>query len=378
MAFLNLAFTLTRYVATGTHYASKLTRYIDQHPRSEGVNRTMAFGIRSMKVACTVSLIALLASVTACSGGSQTATTEGGSETASTEGSGIAGDVLVDGSSTVFPIAEAMAEEFMAANPETKITVGVSGTGGGFKKFCAGETDIANASRQIKDEEIELCKAAGVEFVELPVAFDGLTVVVNPENDWVTCLTVEQLKTIWAPESEGKVTSWKQVDAKFPDEPLALFGPGTDSGTFDYFTDEINGEEGASRGDYTASEDDNVIVKGVESGKGALGYFGHAYYEENAAALKAVEIQNEAGECVTPSHEAIADGSYNPLSRPLFIYVAKAAYDSKPQVKAFVDYQLDPSNGELVSEAGYIALPDDQLAASKARVDEGKLGKDPK
>ena len=211
----------------------------------------------------------------------------------------------------------------------------------------------------------------------MPLAYDGITVVVNPDNDWAQCLTVEQLNTMWSPESEGVVTNWSQVDASFPDRMMDLFGPGTDSGTFDYFTDEVNGEEGASRGDYQASEDDNVIVNGVVSDPAALGYFGFAYFEENQDSLKAVPIQNEDGECISPSTEAIADGSYNPMSRPLFIYVNKEAYETKPQVKAFIDYQVDPANGVLIADAGYIALPDDILAKSKARVDQRKLGKDP-
>ncbi|MGB7088348.1 MAG: substrate-binding domain-containing protein, partial [Phormidesmis sp.] len=204
-----------------------------------------------------------------------------------------------------------------------------------------------------------------------------ITLVVNNENDWAQCVTVDQLNTAWSPEAEGTVDNWNQVDPSFPDEPLALFGPGTDSGTFDYFTEEVNGEEGASRGDYTASEDDNVIVTGVESSNGGFGYFGYAYFEENEGALKALEVENEDGECIAPSFETIADGTYNPMSRPLFFYVKKEAYDNKPQVQAFVDYQLDPANGELVKEAGYITLPDEDIAASKARIDENKLGKDP-
>ena len=330
-------------------------------------------GARPARLARSLSILALTASLAACGG---TATTTEG-ETAAVDGEGVSGEIQIDGSSTVFPISEAMAEEFQIANPDTRVTVGVSGSGGGFKKFCAGETDISNASRPIKDEEAADCEAAGVEFVEVPIAYDGITLVTNQSNDWAQCLTVEQLNTMWSPEAEGSIDNWNQVDPEFPDEPLELFGPGTDSGTFDYFTDEVNGEEGASRGDYTASEDDNVIVTGVESSNGGMGYFGYAYYEENQGSLKALEVENEDGECIAPSNDTIADGSYNPMSRPLFFYVKKEAYDTKPQVKAFVDYQLDSANGELVKEAGYITLPDEDLAASKARVDEGKLGKDP-
>ncbi|MEM1243018.1 MAG: PstS family phosphate ABC transporter substrate-binding protein, partial [Cyanobacteria bacterium P01_H01_bin.26] len=307
-----------------------------------------------------------------------TTTTEAPADGGTDAEAGLAGEILIDGSSTVFPIAEAMSEEFLTENPDVALTVGVSGSGGGFKKFCAGETDISNASRPIKEEEIALCEEAGIAFIEVPVAFDGLTVVTNEANDWAQCLTVDQLNAMWAPEAEGTVANWNQVDPSFPDQELGLYGPGTDSGTFDYFTDEVNGEEGASRGDYTASEDDNVIVTGVTGAEGAIGYFGYAYFEENSDSLKAVEIENEAGECVGPTTETIADGSYNPMSRPLFFYVRQDAYEAKPEVKAFVDYMLDPGNEVLISEAGYVPLPADILANSKARVDEGKLGSDPK
>ena len=340
----------------------------------------MAFNIRSIRLVYSVSLVALIASLTACASGGDQATTTDDGDTASTStgsASGLSGEILVDGSSTVSPISEAMGEEFNIANPDVDLVIGVSGSGGGFKKFCAGETDISNASRQIKDSEIEVCKGAGIDFIEVPVAYDGITIVVNPNNDWAQCLTVEQLNTIWSPDSEGKISNWNQVDASFPNQPLDLYGPGTDSGTFDYFTDEVNGEEGASRGDYSPSEDDNVIVNGVVSSQGALGYFGFAYFEENQGSLKAVDIENEDGVCVTPSTDAIADGSYNPMSRPLFFYVKKEAYETKPEVKAFVDYQVDPANSQFIADAGYIPLPDDVLAQSKARVDQRKLGKDP-
>ena len=321
---------------------------------------------RSARLTRSFSILALAASLTACGGG-DTATT--GGDVAAGGGESVSGDIQIDGSSTVFPISEAMAEEFQLANPDVRVTVGVSGSGGGFKKFCAGETDISNASRAIKEEEAADCEANGVEFAEVPIAYDGITLVTNTENDWAQCMTIEQLNTIWAPDSEGSVSNWSQVDPEFPDQALDLYGPGTDSGTFDYFTDEVNGEEGASRGDYTASEDDNVIVTGVESSGGSLGYFGYAYYEENQGNLNAVEIENEDGTCIAPSSETIADGSYNPMSRPLFIYVKKEAYETKPQVKAFVDYQLASENGELVKEAGYITLPDADLADSRSQVE---------
>ena len=331
-----------------------------------------------MRYVYSASLLALLTSLAACGGGTTTTTDApaagDGTEVAS---SGVSGDVLIDGSSTVFPIAEAMSEEFSNANPGVSVTVGVSGSGGGFKKFCAGETDISNASRPIKEEEIALCEEAGIEFIEVPVAFDGLTVVTNTENDWAQCLTIDQLNTMWSPDSEGQINNWNQVDPSFPDQALGLYGPGTDSGTFDYFTDEVNGEEGASRGDYTASEDDNVIVQGVTGDSGALGYFGYAYFEENSGSLNAVAIENEAGECVAPSRETIADGSYNPMARPLFFYVNKESYDTKEQVQAYVDFMVAPENGVLVADVGYVTLPDDILAASKARIDGAKLGSDP-
>lgn len=332
---------------------------------------------RSTHLAYAGSILALTFSLAACGGGSTTTAegTDSASDTAA--GEGISGAIQIDGSSTVYPISEAMAEEFQIANPGTTVTVGSSGSGGGFKKFCAGETDISNASRPINEEEAAACEAAGIQFVEVPIAYDGITLVTNKANDFATCLTTDQIKMIWAPESEGKINNWNQVDPSFPDRPLELFGPGTDSGTFDYLTEEINGESGASRGDYTASEDDNVIVNGVEGSDGSLGYFGFAYFEENQDQLKALEVENEAGECVAPTNETIADGSYNPLSRPLFFYIKKESYDTKPQVKAFADYNVDPANGELVQEVGYITLPDDVLAESKARIDEEKLGKDP-
>lgn len=341
----------------------------------EFIKAIMVLDIKKFRYAYSASLLVLMAGLAACGGGDTA--TEAPEEGADAAEAGLSGEILIDGSSTVFPIAEAMSEEFLNENPDVALTVGVSGSGGGFKKFCAGETDISNASRPIKDEEVATCDEAGIEFIEVPVAFDGLTVVVNEANDWAQCLTTDQLNTMWSPEAEGSVDNWSQVDASFPDQSLGLYGPGTDSGTFDYFTDEVNGEEGASRGDYTASEDDNVIVNGVTGDEGALGYFGYAYFEENSDSLTAVEIENEAGECVAPSTETIADGSYNPMSRPLFFYVKKEAYDTKPEVKAFVDFMVDPANGSLIDEAGYVALPDDILANSKARIDEGKLGSDP-
>jgi phosphate transport system substrate-binding protein len=277
----------------------------------------------------------------------------------------LSGTVKVDGSSTVAPLTTAAAEFFREEQSGVQVTVGTSGTGGGFEKFCAGETDISDASRPIdSEEEVPLCEEKGIEYAEIPVANDALTVVVSTENDWATCLTTEQLKAIWEPGST--VDSWKDVDPSFPDEKLELFGPGTDSGTFDYFTDVINGEEGASREDYQPSEDDNVIVQGVAGSKGGLGYFGYTYFEENSDQLKAVEIDSGGG-CVAPSAETARDGSYTPLSRPLFIYPSKASLD-KPEVKAFLDFYL-ANDAQIAEAAQYIPLSDEQKAESQSAYD---------
>jgi phosphate transport system substrate-binding protein len=294
--------------------------------------------------------LALALALAACGGGNEEAANGGGD--------GVSGEVVVDGSSTVQPLTAAAGELFAEQEPGVNVSVATSGTGGGFEKFCQGQTDISNASRPIKDEEAAICEENGVEFTELRVATDALTVVTSAENDFVDCLTIEELNTMWAPESEGKVTTWKQVNPEFPDEELELYGPGTDSGTFDYFTDEVNGEEGASRSDYNASEDDNVLVQGVSGSPNAIGYFGYTYYEENADSLKAIEIDSGDG-CVAPSAEAAADGTYTPLARPLFIYVADKAYDEKSQVSAFVDYYVE-NDGSIAEAAQYITLNDDQ------------------
>jgi phosphate transport system substrate-binding protein len=284
--------------------------------------------------------------------------------------SNLSGNVTVDGSSTVAPISKAVAEDFAKSNPGVKVPVGTSGTGGGFKKFCAGDTDISNASRPIKEKEAETCKKAGVEFVELPVAIDGLTVVVNKENTWAKCLTVAELNTIWGPESEGKVTTWNQVRPDFPSEPLALFGAGADSGTFDYFTEAVNKKEKVIRKDYQPSEDDNLTIKGVQGAKGGMGFFGVAYYEENAKSLNAVEVDGGKG-CVAPTAANINDGTYAPLSRPLFIYVNKKSL-ARPEVKAFVDYYF--KDIKVVKEVGYIPLPEAAMPKILERVSAGKAG----
>ena len=272
---------------------------------------------------------------------------------------GLSGAINADGSSTVFPVTQAVAEEFQAENQGVDIAVGTSGTGGGFEKFCAGETDISDASRPINaDDEVPLCEKNGVEFLELQVAVDGLSVMVNPENDFVECLTTEELAAIWGPDSS--VGRWKDVRPGFPDQELTLYGPGTDSGTFDYFTDAINGEEGASRSDYTASEDDNVLVQGIAGDPNALGYFGFAYYEQNADKLKVLGVDSGSG-CVTPDASTITSGEYAPLSRPLFMYVSKEAA-GRAEVRAFVDFYLETMN-QLVPEVGYVPVPEDVLQA---------------
>jgi phosphate transport system substrate-binding protein len=272
--------------------------------------------------------------------------------------------INIDGSSTVYPITEAVAEEFQKIEKNVKVTVGISGTGGGFKKFCIGETDISDASRPIKQSEIEVCQKNGIEYIELPVAFDGLAVVVNKKNNWVKYLTVEDLKKIWCPESEGKVKNWKDVNEKYPSKPLSLYGPGADSGTFDYFTEAICGKGGASRTDYTPSEDDNVLVIGVANTEGGLGYFGVAYYEENKDKIKLVPIHN-GKEPVLPTLENVKNGTYKPLSRPLFIYINKNSA-KKEEVKKFVEYYL--SNASIFSkEVGYIPLPDEVYKLAKER-----------
>jgi phosphate transport system substrate-binding protein len=284
---------------------------------------------------------------------------ESGSGSTGADGAAaLSGSIASDGSSTVGPLTSAAAELFMTENTGVQITVGTSGTGGGFKKFCAGQTQLSNASRPIKDEEKAACEAAGIEYQELIVANDALTVVVNKENTFVKCLTVAELNTLWGPEATGKITKWNQVNPAFPADDIKLYGPGTDSGTFDYFTDVINGEEGASRTDYEPSEDDNVIVQGVSGDKNALGYFGFTFYEENADALTAVQVDGGKG-CVSPSSDTARDGTYTPLSRPLYVYVDKKAFASNPALQGFVNYFIE--NESTIAEAAqFIPLSDEQ------------------
>ena len=266
--------------------------------------------------------------------------------------------VKVDGSSTVYPITEAVAEEFQKAKKNAiKVTVGISGTGGGFKKFCRGEIDIADASRPILKKEMEDCKAAGIEYIELPVAFDALTVVINPKNTFLKSISVEELRKMWEPGAQGKIMKWKQINPAWPDAPLKLFGAGSDSGTFDYFTEAIVGKAKSSRGDYTASEDDNVLVQGVARDVNAIGYFGYSYYVENRDKIKAVAIVEKPGKpAVEPSLEAVIKGTYQPLARPIFIYVSAKAL-AKPEIREFIQYYL--ANGaKLSKEVKYVPLPD--------------------
>ena len=308
---------------------------------------------------------------TACEGGEPTSPAAGNNSDA--ERYSLQGKIAIDGSSTVFPITEAVAEEFgILTRRKVRITVGVSGTGGGFQKFCNGETDISDASRPIKASEAELCAQRGIEFVEIPVAIDGLTVMVNPENDFVSCVTVAELHRIWGAEAEDQIVRWNQVRPEWPDQPLRLYGPGVDSGTFDYFTETINGQAQSSRGDFTSSEDDNVLVHGIYGDKSSLGYFGYAYFRENREKLKPLQIDGGAG-CIGPTEETINGGSYSPLSRPLFIYVSSAALQ-EPHVKEFIRYYIGPEGWALVSEVGYIPFREQLYRLVSSRVEGGATG----
>jgi len=292
------------------------------------------------------------------------ASCSGGDDSAAENDSGeLRGVVSLDGSSTVFPISEAVAEEFLAVAPRVRVTVGVSGTGGGFKKFLAEETDINDASRTIKESEDMQAQANGIDYLEIPVAFDGLSVVINPQNTWADSITVEELQMIWQPGST--VDSWNDVRPEWPDQPIRLYGPGTDSGTFDYFTEAINGESGASRPDYTASENDNVLVQGIAGDEYAMGFFGFAYYIENEDKLKVLPVDGGNGP-VAPSPTTINDGTYSPLSRPIFIYLNTASL-ARPEVKAFVEFYLDNA-GALANEVGYIELPQSMYQESLDKV----------
>ncbi len=302
--------------------------------------------LKPITLAATITALALAAA--GCGGD------EGGS-----------GVITADGSSTVGPFVTTAAQDFKEAEG-VNVTVGISGTGGGFERFCVGETDLSNASRQIDEEEIAICEENGVEYVEFRIATDALTNVVNTQNDWITCITTDQLNAIWKPGS--KVKNWNQVDDSFPDVPLSLYGPGTDSGTFDYFTDAINGEEGASRTDYSPTENDNVIVQGVSGDRGGLGYFGFSYYEQNQDTLKALEVDGGSG-CVAPSVETAQNETYTPLSRPLFVYVKQSSFDDNEDVRNFVQYMLD-NNDTIATEALFVPLSEEQVAEELAKFED--------
>jgi phosphate transport system substrate-binding protein len=280
-------------------------------------------------------------------------------------------EIRVDGSSTVYPITLAVAEEFWIEFPEASISVAFSGTGGGFKKFCVGETQVSDASRIIKASEVENCEVNGVEFIEIPVALDALTVAVNQDNDWVTCMSVDELNRLWRPGST--VMTWRDIRPEWPNQEIVLYAPGVDSGTFDYFTNEINGEGGAVRTDFFPSENDNVLVQGIEQDVNALGYFGYAYYLEEGDSLNAVSIDDGNG-CVEPSTATIESGTYAPLARPLFIYVSKGAADSNPNVQTFVEFYLSEDAREFIADTGYALLDDQAYAIALERFNNRSTG----
>ena len=280
--------------------------------------------------------------------------------------------IKIDGSSTVFPVTESVAGEFQKTQGTIQVQVAFSGTGGGFKKFCTGETDINNASRPILTEEMEACRKAGVRYIELPIGFDALTVVVHPDNNWAKDITLTELKKIWEPAAEGKITSWKQVRNSWPDRPLKLYGAGKDSGTFDYFTEAVVGKAKASRNDYTASEDDNELVEGVSEDPNALGYFGYAYYESSKGRLKSVAIDSGKG-AILPSRETVKGAEYQPLTRPLFIYVNSQSVQTKAEVKEFVEYYLNHAE-RWVNDTGYVPLPDEGYTIALTHLQQGKEG----
>jgi phosphate transport system substrate-binding protein len=322
--------------------------------------------------ASRVFLLGLVAfALTACGPGKPSGTD--GESTSTSPRQARAAVISIDGSSTVFPISEAIAEEFQMANRGIRVTVGVSGTGGGMKRFCRGEIDIANASRPIQREEMAMCEAAGIRYYELPVAYDALTVVVNPRNDWIHEISIDQLRRIWEPAAQGTITRWNQVDPAWPDRPINLYGAGADSGTFDYFTEVVTGKAKSSRGDFTASEDDNVLVQGVANDVNALGYMGFAYYIDNRDKMRSLAIVPAEGQpAVQPSIETVIDGSYMPLSRPMFIYVNAAAYE-REDVQRFLDFYLD-NVGRLAKEVNYVPLPPEAYAVVRRHLAEGRVG----
>ena len=308
------------------------------------------------RILLTISLSVALGLIVACGNGSSGIAGGSSGENANK----LSGSIVIDGSSTVYPVTEAVAEEFQRAHPDTRVTVGVSGTGGGFTKFCTGEIDISGASRPIRDKERDMCSGNEIEFIELRVGLDGLAVVKNKANNYLDDLTMEQLSLTWGPVSEGTIVKWNQIDPSFPAEDIDLYGPGTDSGTFDFFTEHVNGEAGASRGDYTPSEDDNVLVTGVAGNLHSMGYFGFAYYVENMDVLSVVKING-----VAPSGETVSDGSY-PLARPLYLYVSIKSLQERNQVRAFMDYYLSDAGIAMVTEVGYSNIPPTELADMRA------------
>jgi phosphate transport system substrate-binding protein len=312
--------------------------------------------VRTTKFLAVLFALVLALGVAACGGDDEDGGGGGGGD--------LSGTIRIDGSSTVAPLSEAAAELFQEENPDVRVTVGTSGTGGGFEKFCAGETDISDASRQIEDDEKEACQKEGIRYEELQVANDGLAVVVNPENDWAECLTVDQLKRIW--DKGSQVDNWQDVDPSFPDEEMELFGAGTDSGTFDYFTEAINGEEGRSRTDYNATEDDNVTVQGVQGSRGGIGYFGLSYANENEGKVKAIQVDGGDG-CVEPTTETVQNGTYKPLSRPLFIYPRDRLL-RRPEGKAFVDFYGENTD-PIAEQALFVPLTEEQRTELRSRID---------
>lgn len=314
-----------------------------------------------MNFSKSVLLVAILAMAVSC----------GQKQESSSQIERLTGEVRIDGSSTVYPITEAIAEEFRVNQPNVKVTIGVSGTGGGFKKFCRGESDINDASRLIKEGEVTACQEGNVKYVGLKVAYDGLAVVVNKENTWVDHFTVEELKKIWEPDAQGKITRWSQIRSTWPDSEFRLYGPGVASGTYDYFTEAVVGKSGSSRGDFTASEDDNVLVQGIAGDKNAIGFFGMAYYEENMEILKLAPVDNGKGP-VSPTNETVMNGSYAPLSRPVFIYVSEIGL-KKPEVSAFVHFYLQNASS-IATDVGYVALPEQEYKDETAKFESFAKG----
>ncbi|MGA8046554.1 MAG: phosphate ABC transporter substrate-binding protein PstS family protein [Dermatophilaceae bacterium] len=319
--------------------------------------------IRMTKTAGIGAAMLLTLALAACGSSDSTDTTTEETGESSEE---LTGSVAADGSSTVAPLAEAAAELFMQENPGVSVTVGTSGTGGGFEKFCRGETDVSNASRQISEEEVALCEEAGIAFEQINVANDGIAVIVNPENDWATCMSIPELNAMWGPDAT--TMSWQEINPEFPDVPFQLYGPGSDSGTFDYFTDAVNDEEGVIRTDYSdIGEDDNAAITGVSGDPGAMAFVPLSYANEAGDAIRTIEIENEAGECVAPSEETVQDTSYNPLGRQLYVYPSDASLQ-KPETVAFLSFFIE-RNDEIAEAAGFIPLTDDQKAEAQEAVD---------